>query len=255
MSNGSEVTQKRNGALGTHTNFSSKRVAGAFILMGSLSLLGSVLAVVCSQGFVFAWEAVKKAGDDPPKEVAFQLEFQLALQVYMNAILTGVVLSLLLATGFLGLRLLQVRPLNFRKSLFYFGRAFMVGGACFGLGCLAFRLQTVGTQNLSIAVVIHSLLWGGLGIVVADNWRERQTRTGWRVPHSVRAGLLWGACFPTLVVLFFPDIYVERLFSTDALIAIWAGVGCAALLVGCFWNNLETASIDDLTLGDAPKYE
>ncbi|WP_013630414.1 hypothetical protein [Rubinisphaera brasiliensis] len=206
-------------------------VMSVFVIVCT-SLLASMLAVVCSSGFSFAWKAVEKAGDDPPKEVSFELQALLTQQAYLNAALTGIVLAFLLASGFLGLRALWNRSSSFLQVLTHTGAAVVLGGTCLALSCLAFRLQSVGAQNLSITSAIHALLWGGLGGVVVNSGAKRQAGSGWKMPRAVLAGLLWGACYPILIVILFPGVYVEQLFSTDTAVAIWGGVGCGLLLTG-----------------------
>lgn len=232
MSTDAENSEGPNGSRNQNATRSLWRGALSVLVVGCTSLLASVLAVVCSQGFSFAWKAVEKAGDDPPKDVSFKLEALLTQQAYLNAALTGIVLAFLLALGFLGLRALWNRSLSLLQVLTHLGTAVVLGGICLTLACLAFRLQTVGAQNLSITSAIHALLWGGLGFVVVNSGAKRQASSGWKMPRAVLAGLLWGACYPILIVILFPGVYAEQLFATETAIAIWGGVGCGLLLAG-----------------------
>lgn len=232
MSIGTENSEGPNGSSNGNATRSFWRGAMSVAVISCTSLLASVLGVVCSRGFSFAWTAVKKAGDDPPKDVSFELQALLTQQAYLNAVLTGIVLALLLALGFLGLRALWNRSSSFLQVLTHTGAAVVLGGTCLALSCLAFRLQSVGAQNLSITSAIHALLWGGLGGVVVNSGAKRQAGSGWKMPRAVLAGLLWGACYPILIVILFPGVYVEQLFSTDTAVAIWGGVGCGLLLTG-----------------------
>lgn len=242
MSIEAENSEGPNGSSSGNATRSLWRGAVSVLIVGCTSLLASVLAVVCSSGFSFAWTAVEKAGDDPPKDVSFKLEALLTQQVYLNAALTGIVLAFLLALGFLGLRALWNQSLSLLKVLIHAGAAVVIGGTCLMLACLAFRLQSVGAQNLSITSAIHALLWGGLGFVVVNSGAKRQADAGWKMPRAVLAGLLWGACYPILIVVLFPGVYVEQLFSTDTAIAIWGGVGCGLLLAGSLLDLPKTES-------------
>ncbi len=190
--------------------------------------------MAAANGFSFGELAAVDAGERPSREVSVRLASLLKWQAYANALTTGISLALLLFFASWGMTALtgETMPGMSWRRLRSFFLAVTIGGTCLTLACLAFRLQTVGFQNLSLASAIHSLLWGGLGFVVVNSGTKRHAGSGWRIPRAVLAGLLWGACFPILVVILIPGVYVEQLFSTDTAIAIWGGVGCGLLLGG-----------------------
>jgi len=190
--------------------------------------------MAAANGFSFGELAAVAAGERPPREVSVRVADLLKWQAYANALLTGASLGMLLffaswAIAAITGEAMLGKPWRRLRSGFL---AIAIGSICLTLGCLAFRLQSVGSQNLSLASAIHSLLWGGLGFVVVISGAKRQAGSGWKMPRAVLAGLLWGACFPILIVMLFPGVYVEQLFSTDTAIAIWGGVGCGLLLAG-----------------------
>lgn len=205
---------------------------GAVTFIAIVSLLGATIAMASATGFSFGNLAAAEAGENPPREVSLRIAQLMMWQAYANALLTGIALSMLLFIASCSLNALhrKLTHKNYLKLVRSFFIAISIGSSCLFLACLAFRMQQVGAQDLVITAAIHASLWGGLGFIVADSM-VRQLLLGWKIPLSAIAGLFWGTIFPTLSVLIYPDVYVERLFATDGLVGLWAGGGCAVLLL------------------------
>jgi len=203
-------------------------------------ILGGLVAVVAANSFSFGDLAAAAAGERPPRDVSLRIASLMKWQAYLNALLTGVGLAVLLLLASWGLH--AILQDSMRKWPLHPIRSFLVavalGGACLTLACLAFRMQQVGTQNLITAALIHALLWSGLGLSVAYSmgW---SLCTGHGFPLAVLGGFLWGASYPVLVALIAPDAYVERLFAGNGLIGLWGGAGSAILLTAGFLGRIR----------------
>ncbi len=214
----------------------SPACAVAFILIAGL--LGAGLAVMSANAFSFGDLASIAAGENPPRDESLYIASLMKWQAYANALLTGVGLSLLILFASWGLNAISRDsahkwPSTPIRSLFL---AVTIGGVCLMSACMAFRMHQVGTQNLITAVLIHALIWSGLGLIVAHSM-QRSHRAGQSIPLSVLGGCLWGASFPVLVALIDPGAYVERLFAGNGLIGMWGGVGSVVLLTAGFLGN------------------
>jgi len=209
------------------------RVAILMLITLFAAVAAAAVAVVTAHGLSFGLQAARDGGEYPPLDVSQRIEQLMTMQAYGNAFLTGVALAVVLSIASNLAQLTQefCHALSLWRITKTFLLATVIGGSSLLLACLAFRLQPVGSQDLIVASLIHCLIWMLLGIAASQSfvitWQGKTQHT-----YPILAGMLWGECFPVFALLLQPDVYVERLFATNLLVALWAAGGCLAILLG-----------------------